>query len=237
MKKMVFFISMFLPIIGSEGVGDHKRKLDDMDGDILELFYGNYVAGPADDLTDSLADNIHDLNAEFIDVNAEFASVNTQPLDLRPVIRTKHGIFKCFVENCDREFLYKTSFDSHLENDHHIEANYCIARGNNLQRIKKIYSCTFCEYSTSHKHHFIDHTEIHIQTYKCESCDYEASRREDLKTHSKIHAKKRLKLYKCAICDFTFIHKWRLLRHLRSKAHIKKAAEDLTIITKQQDEG
>ncbi|OGB83017.1 hypothetical protein A3F66_02555 [candidate division TM6 bacterium RIFCSPHIGHO2_12_FULL_32_22] len=200
MKRVLFFIGLFLPAVGAESSGN---LADDMHSDLLGLFYGEIYAGPADDL--------FDLGTESITPNLHYSKP-----DLKPVaIKKKSTIFKCPFESCDREFLYEASCYNHLENDHYY---VCLAQEG--------YNCQFCSYSTLNKRSFDYHIKKHMidNFYKCdyENCDYKTLEQANLKRHQSVHIKKS---YECKICDKKFVRGSYLI-HSRTKKH-KRAAEML----------
>ncbi|KAF5290130.1 hypothetical protein FQA39_LY14911 [Lamprigera yunnana] len=88
-------------------------------------------------------------------------------------------------------------------------------------KLKRIYRCYTCNYTTDTKKYLVNHMREHKkkrETYNCLHCHYHFNTKLALEKHILKHTRERKReKHKCSECSYTSTTKWHMIRH--SKTH------------------
>ncbi|KAG4065130.1 hypothetical protein HA402_007527 [Bradysia odoriphaga] len=154
--------------------------------------------------------------------NDEFADKCAHCLRIYPnsVLLTKHlkrqceNAFKAFnCNSCGVRFMWKSSYDSHVEKMHATEVN---------KEKAKTFTCEICERTFFRAEHLERHKKIHIpaeKKFSCDLCKKKFNRKDNLKSHMRVHKEDKDKedgdKHLCVYCGRSFSNSSNLIVHMR----------------------
>ena len=161
-------------------------------------------------------------------------------LDRHVFIHSELKNFAC--ELCSLAFKSNNNLRHHCAVHHenrHYKCKYCYRRfrssdGRKFHYLKehndqieslgfKLYPCTYCDHVSATYQLSVQHLSIHVdnKVLVCSICQRRYATVADLNKHRRKSYFNKKKLYRCNICDFSFLFKHKLEMHLSSNKHKK----------------